>query len=780
MSETTVTQNPPQQPNAMGGAPTTTSDVNGTIQPNPQAAPNTPSANPQTNPTAAAPATQPQNGNVPSGQGNNQPQQGTQPHPISRIFDSILKTASGGPIYVNDPVTGERREVQQSKGSMARAITAAALAGLFAKPEYRQTPFGPARDEQATMSNAFEAGKDVTQKRQQQAQQVVDDQQSRKLFTVQNNAKLVQQAAAMAHQQHEVLADTIDRNQKTFMAPLDEYDKNRLAGEPSIYAQRGMTSDQVINGGHKLTDNNVIIDGSTTVRNDETGVLEDHPTYSIVRTTDAQGNPISLKLPESVTTELGKFNKPYEQAYKLTGGNVAIPVNSYFDAVHQANTLSSVEAFLTRAQKAINPTGTTRPNLAAAYKADPQGMQSAVDTAEKALAAGTGRPDSGTDDQVIKSVRDTNNGSKLLALLGVPSSKIDSYISNAENTRTKARNEAALKNPNNQPAGEDEIDGLRDAADKLPDGAEKTGILAAITGDMSKAQVMSVNRLIGSTARAATTQANKELSPQELSQTANSVVEGVPTKLSDVASLRDKQKNQVFNAVQAEAQRRGLNPDHFGPQALEAKADMYKDYAEKKKGSTGENIAGFDTFLGHVDEALDANDQWRRSNSPLINKPISWLAKNATNDPSFVAYEEKLLPAAKEFMSFLNGNRAEHTEDIKAMNNVLDPNLSPAQIEIVLKGLAQSADVRLASAGRKYLDTMYTTYPGLLSDQGKQALQRMGFKSQAVPLSQNLPKGWQGGAPQGINPPVAQMYLNAAGGNPSRARSLAAENGWKF
>jgi hypothetical protein len=697
------------------------------------------------------------------------------------MFDGILKTLSGGPIIVTDPVTGDRREVQQSKGSMARAITAAALAGLFTPNQYRPGAFGgTVVDRGSTIAAAGQAGMPATQKRQQQAQQTLDDSQARKLFTIQNNAKLVQQSAAMAHQQHEVLQDTIDRNQKTFMEPLTRWDEQRQPNEPSIFAQRGMTSDQVINGGHKLTDNNVIIDGSTAVRNSETGVVEDHPTYSVIRTTDAQGKPISLKLPQTVTDELGKFSKPYEQSYKLTGGNVAIPVNAYFDAIHTANTLSSVEAFLNRAQKAINPNATARPNLAAAYKADPQAMWSSINTAEQALAAGSGRPDSGTDDQVIKAVRDTNDGSKLLSLLGVPSSKIDSYISNAENTRTKARNEAALKNPNNLPASADEIDGLRDAADKLPDGAEKMGIVAAITDDMSKAQVMSVNRLIGSTARAATTQANKELTPQELSQTAGSIVDGVPTKLGDVASLRDKQKNQVFNAVTAEAQRRGLNPDHFGPQALEAKADMYKDYAEKKKGSTGENIAAFDTFLGHVDEALDANNQWRRANSPLINRPISWLAKNATNDPSYVAYQEKLLPAAKEFMSFLNGNRAEHTEDIKAMDSVLDPNLTPAQIETVLKGLAQSADVRLASAGRKYLDTMYTTYPGLLSDQGKQALQRMGVKSQAIPLSQNLPKGWQGGAPQGINSSVAQMYLDAAGGNPSRARQLAAENGWKF
>jgi hypothetical protein len=417
-------------------------DPNNPQNPNPTPAPSTPT---QSDPSAPSVfpgqpgQPQPQN-DAPSGQAN---QTTAKPHPVSRMFDSILKTMSGGPITVTDPTTGERREVPQTKGSMARAITAAALAGLFTPSQYRQTPFGPARDPQASMSAAFNAGKDVTQKRQQEAQQQVDDSQSRKLFTIQNNTKLVQQAAAMAHQQHAVLADTVDRNQKTFQTPLDEWDSQRPAGEPSIYVQKGMTDKEVLSSGHKLTDHNIFIDGYTSKPNPETGVLEDEPTYSVLRTTNADGSPITLKLPESVTTELGKFSKPYEQSYKATGGNVVIPINAYMDAVHTANTLTSVEDFLTRAQKAFSPNATTRVDLATAYKADPQAMWQAINTTEQALASGQGRQDEGgSTDQVIKKVLATRDGYKLLSLIG-PVDEVTKWADDAADDRLAKQKIAA-------------------------------------------------------------------------------------------------------------------------------------------------------------------------------------------------------------------------------------------------------------------------------------------------------------------------------------------------
>jgi hypothetical protein len=353
---------------------------------------------------------------------------------MSKIFNGILKTMSGGPIVVTDPTTGARREVPQTKSQMGRAIVAAALAGLMTPTQYRNTPYGPVADPGNTMAAAGQAGSDFQQKRHDQAQQLTNDQQAAKLMTFQNNAKLVQQAAAMAHQKHEVLQDTVQRNQDVFMKPLLEFDKNRPADMPdSIFLNKGMTSQQVFDSGHSLTDNNVIMDGYTTKPNPQTGVLEDEPTYAIVN------NKANLRLPKEVTDELGKFNKSYAKAFDLTGGNVTVPINAYMDAVHTANTLTSVESFLNRAQTEIDPKAKGNINLAAAYKANPVAMQPAIDATEKSLAAGNGNTnEGGSVDTVIRAIRSTPNGSQLLQLLGKPED-VDKWIEDTGNARIAAQ-----------------------------------------------------------------------------------------------------------------------------------------------------------------------------------------------------------------------------------------------------------------------------------------------------------------------------------------------------
>jgi len=221
---------------------------------------------------------------------------------------------------------------------------------------------------------------------------------------------------------------------------------------------------------------------------------------------------------------------------------------------------------------------------------------------------------------------------------------------------------------------------------------------------------------------------------QELAQ--NIVGGGDLAKISDVTSMRGGQRTAMANALHDAAVAAGKNPNDYSAQALATKAEMYKDYRE---GKTSNNIQAFDAFLGHANDAMDANDAWRRSSSPLINKPLNWFAKNLSDDPNYVAFTTALEPVRKEFMSFLNANRAEHESDIKTMETVLSNDKSPAQIETALKQLGKSADIRLRSIGTKYRNTMGQDFPNLVSDEGKQTLQRMGITGQPSAAS-NAPK----------------------------------------
>jgi hypothetical protein len=220
-----------------------------------------------------------------------------------------------------------------------------------------------------------------------------------------------------------------------------------------------------------------------------------------------------------------------------------------------------------------------------------------------------------------------------------------------------------------------------------------------------------------------------EASSSGVQETARNIVSGDLARLSDVVSRKGEDRRSMMNAILAEAKSQGKNAADFSPTALETKSKMYEDY---RNGKTSQNITAFDAFLGHANDAMDSNDAWRRSGSPLINKPLSWLAKNATNDANYIGFDTSLEPVRKEFMSFLNANRAEHAEDLKTMQTVLNSDNSPAQIETALKQLGKSADIRLAAIGRKYQNTMGAPFPNLVSDDGKQTLSRMGIKSKAL------------------------------------------------
>jgi hypothetical protein len=354
---------------------------------------------------------------------------------MSRIFDGILKTMTGGPVTYID-AQGKRQSAPQSSGSMGKAIVAAALAGLMTPDRYRQGAFGTqVRDFGATAGEAAQAGANVMQKFRNQPQQMSDDEQARKLMTVQNNVKQAQQAAAMSHQQHAVLQDVVDRNTGTFLKPLNDYDKNRPAGEPSIFTSQGLTSEEVLNSGHSLMDHNVVIDGMVTKQNPQTGVIEDEPSYAIIR------GDAKLKLPEDVTIELAKFNKSYQNAYALTAGNVSVPVSQYVDAIHTANTLTSVEHFLNRAQTEIDPKG--KPiDLAAEYKKNPTVLQSAIDSTEAALAAGAGNANAGgSTGEVVERVLASKNGANLLSLIA-PADKVTKWVNDQKNDAIAAQAKA--------------------------------------------------------------------------------------------------------------------------------------------------------------------------------------------------------------------------------------------------------------------------------------------------------------------------------------------------
>jgi hypothetical protein len=248
--------------------------------------------------------------------------------------------------------------------------------------------------------------------------------------------------------------------------------------------------------------------------------------------------------------------------------------------------------------------------------------------------------------------------------------------------------------------------------------------------------------------------------------------------------MRGNARSNAQDGLEKTAADKGLNPAHFSQSMMDTKADTVKSYGVA--GNIGKSLNSFRTFTQHLDNAADANDAWTRANSPLLDKPISWIAKNATNDQTYQKFRDSLLAPAKEYMSFLNANRAEHEADIRDMQGILDENATPRSIYTALQTFAKTADERLLALGQGYLDTVGTTAPNLISKTSVDNMKRVGVNSKAQVLSGDLPRAqsWVNNLQfQTLNPQnpqdkaIAQRFVQV-GGDPTKATQIAREHGY--
>jgi hypothetical protein len=113
------------------------------------------------------------------------------------------------------------------------------------------------------------------------------------------------------------------------------------------------------------------------------------------------------------------------------------------------------------------------------------------------------------------------------------------------------------------------------------------------------------------------------------------------------------------------------------------------------------------------------------------------------------------------------------------MHQAIDPHETPARVTAALRQLAETADIRLQAIGQRYLDTMGTTYPNLMSADSKNTLKNLGIPSKAEPLSVKLPRGWENSEPQQMTDPnMAKMFAATAGNDRQKTIDLAKEHGW--
>jgi hypothetical protein len=423
------------------------------------------------NPSATTPSP------TPSATANNQPTQSqapqptpaSQPHPVSRIFDGILKTMTGGPVTYID-ANGQKQVAPQSRGTMAKSIVAAALAGLLTPTSYREGAFGTkVEDFGGTAANAAQAGKSVMEAARNRPQQMSDEEQARRLQALTNNANLIKTMAASTLQQHEALQKIVD-DSAPLMSSIKEYEKTRTSAQPSALIAENLPMEQAkakLAGNH--TTWNAIPTGTETVLNPETGENEQHPVYSIVDT------GVKVPLSEEAVKLYSTVNPTYKGAWEATNGKVEVPMTMAVAAQHLVNDSHVLQTFADSSELKTAFPGMKPANIASII-GGPNGRQlvQALDATRDAIAAGS------PTYLTLNALRTAPNGGVVLNALGLSSDKVNDYIEKEKNEAIRQQNLAKEGGIGDKaPAPPSMIADLTAAAKKLhPDQAQ--AIMAGI------------------------------------------------------------------------------------------------------------------------------------------------------------------------------------------------------------------------------------------------------------------------------------------------------------
>ena len=755
----------------------------------------------QPTPTAPAqPAPQPQAAAPTQPAAATQPQ-GTQPlmqhapaNPQSslhaRIFDGVLKTLSGGPIKVlqSDPTTGETRQVEvpQSGSKMANSILAGVLSSMFSGVESRQPGYnGP------PPSTAPIMGSHGTMHAEEQAKQqaLVDQMQDRKMKVL--KANLDQMTASMAatrmgdEQMDKQIAD--GANQVALAKTYDEGQQDPTAPKAIQKTNLTSTEAQQMIQGSKLGWI-AVPSGRTSHMDPNTGKVVSEPTYTVL-------DPhVKVKLTEDEANAMALVNPSWADAWKNSGGNIEVPLDVVNGGRLMRAKVSNVQAALnqfandTAIAKELGIKGKVG-NLMTIAK-DPT-IRAALAATEQQMAA-----HAGTDRNysILDAMLTADGGINLAEKLGIDPMKARTWLNSQHEKRTAADAMAKLGGVGPKSlATQEQVDALQNSVNGLPEKDQRDfqsyfkkddeGNSLLSTADLQKAQA-AVNSRVNANANIAERNALANGDPVAAQKTANNTIEGDVNNITKIASMRGNARENAVNAIHDEATKRGLDTTKFSEQALEDKADMLKDFDANKKGSTGSQISSFNAFLGHTSGAVDAEKRLAGktlglTGKPVINSALRDIGKQLTNDPDWKAYQTALVPVKNEIENFLAAGYAVKSEDSAVMHQILDDNETPERITAALKQLAETADIRLAAMGQKYLDRMDTTYSHLLSADSINTLKNLKIDSKAAKLATPLPRGWVNNQAQPVtNADLAKKFVQAAGNDKDKAMDLAKNNGW--
>lgn len=193
---------------------------------------------------------------------------------------------------------------------------------------------------------------------------------------------------------------------------------------------------------------------------------------------------------------------------------------------------------------------------------------------------------------------------------------------------------------------------------------------------------------------------------------------GDMVSMADVFSMRTDQRGRVFQLAKL------YNPN-FSPKNAELKYQTWEDFATDK-GKASQQVKSFNTLFDHIGGALDAvNNLHSTRYGQAINEPINKFKKDYAGDPNLTNLIAAIEPVKSEFMTFLSNNHALTDHDKNVGDDILNWNMSPAQLAGNLNEFAKTAAYRLVETNNQFKRVFGTNAPGLVSGDAVNTIRRM-------------------------------------------------------
>ncbi len=221
---------------------------------------------------------------------------------------------------------------------------------------------------------------------------------------------------------------------------------------------------------------------------------------------------------------------------------------------------------------------------------------------------------------------------------------------------------------------------------------------------------------------------------------AKAIAEGDATSIRGISSFRGNERLLLMDEIKK------FNPD-LSEADINARVKAVESLGSTTNGSYGAQLQSLDTFVQHADELNTVLNTFKTTKSPLLNKSILWLRKNAAGDPEVQRLLVAIEPVGKEYESFLLNNRALYAEDRLTVKSLLSGEMNADQMRTALNQMTKTVKDRYIAANAKYKRTVGQPFPDdSISDEGKAAAARVG-----VPLGLVAPAG-QGAVPSQLSP----------------------------